>query len=37
MANYVCMYALCGNFAYLNNLYALIEEYTNFVVLHFGS
>ena len=29
--------ALFGNFAYLHNLYAVVELYANFVLMHFGS
>ena len=29
--------ALFGNFAYLHNLYTVVELYTNFVLIHFGS
>ena len=28
--------ALFGNFAYLHNLYIVLERFTNFVLIHFG-
>ena len=29
--------ALFGNFAYLHNLYTVVELHTNFVLIHFDS
>ena len=29
--------ALFGNFAFLHNLYTVVELHTNFVLIHFGS